>query len=325
MANGFDCATKLNSTTATALRSAGFEYVARYLGNSWKTFDIVEATIIKNAGLKLISIFEKNSTRSSYFSKSQGISDAQEAYKYAKAVGQPVGSAIYFTVDYDAKPTDMPRIIDYLNGVKQCLVDYKIGLYGSYAVMQAVKGVVDYYWQTYAWSKGKVADFIHMHQYQNGVTVSGVQLDRDEIKSEPGAWGNQSIVKNNGIIQRVKALVRGDIRKGPSHSAEYLRDHLPGEEFDVYKRQGDWHCVGGTNGEEYWIDGNGGANLYWIDNPNNKQQHTVAPQVVNHEVQPGDTVSKLAKQYGSTLAQIKTWNSLDKNYTIFAGKKIRVK
>lgn len=44
-----------------------------------------------------------------------------------------------------------------------------------------------------------------------------------------------------------------------------------------------------------------------------------------HNVKPGDTVSELAKKYGSSLAQIKAWNKLDSKYTIYAGTKIRVK
>ncbi|MDF2791409.1 MAG: hypothetical protein K0S80_4511, partial [Neobacillus sp.] len=190
MANGFDCATKLNSNTAAALKGAGFEFVARYLGNSWKTFDKAEADAIISAGLKLISIFEKSPLSVGYFTKAQGIGDAIDAEKYAKAVGQPVGSVIYFTVDYDAQPAHMSAILAYLDGVKETIRDYKVGLYGSYSVMQAVKGKVDYYWQTYAWSRKLVADFIHMHQYQNGVTIAGVQVDRNEIKKDPGAWGD---------------------------------------------------------------------------------------------------------------------------------------
>lgn len=42
-------------------------------------------------------------------------------------------------------------------------------------------------------------------------------------------------------------------------------------------------------------------------------------------VKKGDTASELAKKYGSTLAQLKSWNKLDKDYTIVIGKKIRVK
>ncbi|RDW16503.1 hypothetical protein CWR48_15770 [Oceanobacillus arenosus] len=44
-----------------------------------------------------------------------------------------------------------------------------------------------------------------------------------------------------------------------------------------------------------------------------------------HTVKSGDTVSALSNKYGSTWAQIKSWNGLDKNYTIYAGQKLRVK
>lgn len=261
MTQGFDCATKLNGSTAVTLKAAGFEYVARYLPTSdWKGLTVAEVSAIQAAGLKLISIFEKGATKASYFTKSQGISDAKEAYKLAKALGQPVGSTIYFTVDYDAQPTHMGAIKEYLAGIRQCLVDYKIGLYGSHDVMQAVNGLVDYYWQTYAWSHGKVASQIHMHQYKNGVTVAGVQLDKDEIRQTPGAWDEsyQSAPVNSGPVAKVIVLVDDlNIRKGPGTNYPVNRKAVKGEIFDVYANVTDWHNVGGDN----WVFGNNGRYL----------------------------------------------------------------
>lgn len=188
MAKGFDTATKLTAEKARALKQAGFEYALRYLGNTWKGFNKAEAKAIQDAGLKLVSIFQKSANYAGYFSKEQGIRDAKQAQEWAEDVGQPEGTAIYFAVDFDAQGAHLKNVLAYVEGLKSTLKKYKIGLYGSYTVMQAVKGKVDYYWQTYAWSKGKVADFIHMHQYQNGVKVAGVMIDRDEIKKSPGAW-----------------------------------------------------------------------------------------------------------------------------------------
>jgi GH25 family lysozyme M1 (1,4-beta-N-acetylmuramidase) len=133
------------------------------------------------------------------------------------------------------------------------------------------------------------------------------------------------------VIMHVKALCQTDIRTGPSHTAGYVRDAVPNEVFDIYqivnKDGTQWHCVGGdTVHGEFWIDGNNGSNLYWLDNPALKQQSAqTATQAGFHKVVSGDTVSKLASKYGSTLAQIKTWNDLDSKYTIYAGKSIRVK
>lgn len=42
-------------------------------------------------------------------------------------------------------------------------------------------------------------------------------------------------------------------------------------------------------------------------------------------VKSGDVVSKLATRYGSTIDEIRKWNGLDKNYTIYVGQKLRVK
>ncbi|GAA0313860.1 hypothetical protein GCM10008967_00450 [Bacillus carboniphilus] len=47
--------------------------------------------------------------------------------------------------------------------------------------------------------------------------------------------------------------------------------------------------------------------------------------VVYHTVVSGDTVYSLSRTYGSTIDQIKEWNNLDDNYTIYVGQVLRVK
>ncbi|NEY20490.1 LysM peptidoglycan-binding domain-containing protein [Bacillus ginsengihumi] len=44
-----------------------------------------------------------------------------------------------------------------------------------------------------------------------------------------------------------------------------------------------------------------------------------------HKVVRGDVVSRLAKKYGSSISQIKSWNKLNREYTIYVGEKLRVK
>jgi GH25 family lysozyme M1 (1,4-beta-N-acetylmuramidase)/LysM repeat protein len=48
-------------------------------------------------------------------------------------------------------------------------------------------------------------------------------------------------------------------------------------------------------------------------------------RVIYHVVRTGDTVSELAEQFGSSKSQIKAWNNLNSNYTIYKGKTIRVR
>jgi nucleoid-associated protein YgaU len=323
MAQGFDCATKLNSTSAKALKAAGFDYVARYLGNSWKTFDAAEAQAIQSAGLNLISIFEKNSTKASYFSKAQGMADAQEAYKYAKAVGQPAGSAIYFTVDYNAQLTDLPAILEYVEGVKQLLVDYKVGLYGSYAVMQAVKGHVDYYWQTCAWSNHLVADFVHMYQQQGSPTIAGIQIDKNDIKMDPGAWGQQKVNAAHiaepvhtesaplKVIGRVKVIATDlRMRKGPGLNFPVVGEAVTGKIYNVYAVSDQWHQIGA----EQWVWGEGGKYL-----------ELITDEPVYYVIQSGDALSKIASHNGTTVKQLQAWNNIKDPNKIYAGQKIRIK
>lgn len=191
MIQGFDCATKLTTKTATGLKNSGFEYAIRYLPTTaWKGLTKEEVKAIQDAGLKLVSIFQRSANFAGYFTIAQGRADGVQAKKLAESLGQPKGTAIYFAVDYDAQPKNIGGVLAYFKGVKETLRDYKIGVYGSYRVMNEVlqKEPVDYYWQTYAWSYGKIADHIHFRQYKNGVTVAGVQLDRNNIKNTPGAW-----------------------------------------------------------------------------------------------------------------------------------------
>jgi LysM repeat protein len=57
----------------------------------------------------------------------------------------------------------------------------------------------------------------------------------------------------------------------------------------------------------------------------NIKAQSVQPKSVTVTVKKGDTVSVLAKRYGSSIAQIKAWNNLNSKYTIYAGQKLRVK
>jgi LysM repeat protein/GH25 family lysozyme M1 (1,4-beta-N-acetylmuramidase) len=52
---------------------------------------------------------------------------------------------------------------------------------------------------------------------------------------------------------------------------------------------------------------------------------TVTSKAAYYTVKPGDVVSAIAKRYGSTSAQIKSWNKLNVKYTIYPGQKLRVR
>ncbi|MDR7001365.1 glycoside hydrolase domain-containing protein [Neobacillus niacini] len=310
--NGFDCATKLTAATAKNLKDAGFSYVARYLGNSWKTFDAAEAKVIQEVGLKLISIAQKSANYPGYHTKAQGIADAMEAERCAKLVGQPVGSAIYFAVDFDVQACHMKGILDYVEGLNSTLKDYKVGLYGSYVVMMAVKDKVDYYWQTFAWSNGKVADHIHKHQYQNDVKVAGIAIDKNDIKKDPGAWGEVAVPK----------------RKTPKPTAAIKEDDIP--EIHI--------VIAGENltliGRKYGLSIDDLAKLNHLANPDViyagqplriKRKVPSVSKPDTYIIKKGDTFWDLEKVWGMKHGTLNRVNPEVNPERLQPGQKIRMK
>ncbi|WP_425805248.1 DUF1906 domain-containing protein [Desulfitobacterium sp. Sab5] len=197
--NGIDCATKLNFTTASNLKSAGIDAVGRYLGNSWKGLTTDEVKVIHEAKLGLFLIYETNPTYAGYFSYDKGISDVQSAIAKAEALDAPNGICIYFTVDYDAQPGDMGAIQEYFRGVRDGLSGkYLVGAYGSYQVMEALSGSPyppDKYFQTYAWSRGQEFS-AHIYQWSNDITIRGVVVDQDAITGDAGLWEVKKMFEN---------------------------------------------------------------------------------------------------------------------------------
>lgn len=251
MSLGFDCATKLNESNAKKLKKAGYNYALRYLGDSWKSFSKAEAAAIQKAGLDLCSIYQDTANHASYFRKSQGEKDGKQATIYAANVNQPKGSVIYFAVDYDtSNKQQLNAIKNYFAGVKSTITkDYKVGVYGSYTVIEALKGLVDYYWQTYAWSNGKISKHAYLRQYHNNVTIHGVTIDKNEAYvNDIGQWSSKAekirtSKESNKVSNRTYTVQSGDTLSGIASKYKIMTKSLQNlnnisnpEGFHVKKR-----------------------------------------------------------------------------------------
>jgi hypothetical protein len=161
MATGFDT-TENTGSQAVQIRSSGFDFVGRYLSKStWKLIRPAEAQALQAAGLALVLVYEDGPTSVSYFSSGKGGSDALRALAQAKALGAPAGTAIYFTVDYDASGSDIAGpVAGYFNEVAAALAadpsGYVAGVYGSGQTCTAIRngGSVRYTWlaQSTGWA-----------------------------------------------------------------------------------------------------------------------------------------------------------------------------
>jgi hypothetical protein len=195
MAKGFDCATPLTQDTALLFRADDFEFVCRYLVPSgWKRLTKEEAEAISAAGLQIVSVFETSASRA-LGGRNAGIADGTAAKQAAYTVGQPAGSRIYFAVDFDATPSQMGAVLDYIKAASEATPEFLTGVYGSAAVVEAAMsaGVCSGFWQTYAWSKGRKAEGVHIYQYDNGPKglgqgIHGVNVDLDTGSADMGWW-----------------------------------------------------------------------------------------------------------------------------------------
>lgn len=143
--NGIDSLTPCTAASIKCLTKAGIGFVGRYYSRTTtiagKKLTRKEALLIAGGGLQLFSIYEDGPTQLSYFSAGRGKLDAQGAVAQAGAAGQPNGSAIYFTVDFDApvqQPAGRAAILGYFGAVKAGLDGYQVGVYGSGAVCQLI-------------------------------------------------------------------------------------------------------------------------------------------------------------------------------------------
>lgn len=144
---GFD--TGANCTDyAARLAGLGYRFGIRYLSREgdWRYFSRAEAETMARAGLAICSVFEIDANPAQ-FTAENGSAHAAKAATLARAIGQPEGSAIYFTIDTDrAKTAD---VIAYFEAIFAAGLPYDTGVYGPGAFCALLRdeiGLVSYAW-----------------------------------------------------------------------------------------------------------------------------------------------------------------------------------
>lgn len=131
------------SSQAATLKTSGIDFVFRYYSTTTtqaeKRLTVAEAQALSAAGLEIGVVYEDAPTNATYFSWNRGHQDGVNAYNAARTLAQPIGTCIYFAVDYDASSSDITGpITQYFQGVSQGMNDanqglseYMVGVYGS--------------------------------------------------------------------------------------------------------------------------------------------------------------------------------------------------
>ncbi len=126
------------------ITQAGYLWVGRYLASHTaipgKILTPIEAKAIADAGLSIVSIWENGSpTSAAYFTAMRGLSDGTAAKALAESLGQPEGTLIYATVDYDALSADLVTgIRQYFQAFMGAAAPYLTGVYGSGSTCEAI-------------------------------------------------------------------------------------------------------------------------------------------------------------------------------------------
>jgi hypothetical protein len=199
MPTGFDT-TQDTTTNASNIKKLGYDFVARYLSQShWKVITPGEATALASAGLNLVLVYEDSPTSADYFSYGRGLVDGLRAAQQADLLGAMPGTALYFTVDYDASGTDIGGVItQYFNGVVDSLnsraaadnTAYVVGVYGSGATCAAITGagLARFGWlaQSRGWSGHDGYSGWSIRQNMPAV-IAGLSVDPDDAIGNYGA------------------------------------------------------------------------------------------------------------------------------------------
>jgi hypothetical protein len=201
LARGIDLPTDARDVSLE-LKSNRIDFVARYYrdpASRWPALSAEEARTLSSAGMSLVAVWESHSHRPDYFSYASGYNDALAAYRQAKAIGQPSGSAIYFAVDYNAQEPDVRGPVDqYFRGIAAGLAaaggparDYRVGVYGSGAVCDYLKRA---HLAELAWLSNSIAwtgyDNFTDWNIRQGMRSPSLSFDQDsnEARGEYGSF-----------------------------------------------------------------------------------------------------------------------------------------
>ena len=203
----------LTGVNVAALHSDSYQFVGEYIGNATNSGYLTQSDA-QTLGSPIVSIYERSPDHIGYFTIAQADADANSSASAITAAEnvahQPLGTAIYFTVDPAAEASVysgfgalssayITAIETYFQRVSSDFAaqgnPYKIGIYGPGDVLTAIKSLnlpdVAYYWVDTHW--GTSFPGANIQRVDNGVSASptsiGVNVDTDTaLTSDIGQW-----------------------------------------------------------------------------------------------------------------------------------------
>jgi glycoside hydrolase-like protein/SH3 domain-containing protein len=236
----------------SCLVSQGVGTVIRYynFSNSLsfpeKCLQLPEAQALGAQGLRTAVVFQQRQNQVADFSETKGAAAGRRAYRHAHDnIGQPAGSAIYFSVDFDATKTQITNnVVPFFEGIKRAFEEesddapeYGVGAYGSGLVCStlAKKKLIDFRWL--AMSRGfsgtrealEAGEF-HLAQRAPAGTLCGLGVDFNDANPARPDFGAFTLVDDTPehalivpVAEKFRVVGRAGVR---------LREG-PGNQFDI--------------------------------------------------------------------------------------------
>ena len=189
-----------------ALRAAGKSFAVRYVpyqGDQGKGLKADELADLQANGIAVGLVFESTAGRM-LDGYGAGVTDATVSLASAALLGFPKDRPIYFACDTDTTADQLASVRNYLDGAASVLGRARIGVYGEYDVIDHClgTGAATWFWQTYAWSGGRLHPMAHLYQYQNDQAINGAAVDFDRaLVADFGQWGGDVPDTTDAILR----------------------------------------------------------------------------------------------------------------------------
>lgn len=179
-------------TSLRAVADHGGKFVCRYASTPGNPKNLTgpELVRIRAAGLDVVSVFETTAMRA-LDGFDAGHADLISAREQHGALGLPDTAPVHFTVDFDMQVSQEQAVQEYFHGLDSAAGTSPVGVYGGVRACTFLwtLGLVEFVWQTYAWSGGKWAPVTHLRQVANGVNWGGFTVDVNEAHAaDYGQW-----------------------------------------------------------------------------------------------------------------------------------------
>ena len=204
---GIDTAARITPSAAEKLRENGVSFAVRYLipARYWNAMTAEEAADIRAAGLALMLCWETTAERAKG-GAAAGAEDGLKARELAEAMGVPIGTVIYFAVDFDAQPEDMEDIDAYFRAARIGVGKYNAGIYGGRRVVSALVNTTSWLWQCVAWSDSFVPyATVIQYQWQGSPDAKalsekvGAAVDLDSATTLAGMWMPKTAIQEEEL------------------------------------------------------------------------------------------------------------------------------